>query len=219
MTSAAAIAFYTISSRGPMLVIALAVAGAIFGEKAADDAVYGQIAGLVGQTGARAIHTLIQSAWARHEGWIASIVAPVVIFISATGIFGEIQGALNRIWRYRASASVLTLVSVRLKSFAIIMASGFVLVVSLVVNAAISGFGDLIFGDRQVAWLMWTAHMALSLVITTLIFAAIFKILPAAPREWRELLVGAPPPPGRFRLRHVVAAGSLSASHTPPPSG
>ena len=191
MTSSAAIAFYTISSLGPMLVIALAVAGAVFGEEAAVDAIYGQIAGLVGDAGARAIQTIIRSASRHHEGWIASTIAPVVIFISATGIFGEIQGALNNIWRYKAQTSMLTLVSVRLKSFAIIMASGFILVVSLVLNAAIAGFGDLIFGDRQVVWFVWGAHMGLTVVINTLIFAAIFKILPDARIDWRDALVGA----------------------------
>jgi len=192
MTSAAAIAFYTISSLGPMMVIALAVAGAVFGEKSADEAIYGQIAGLVGQGGARAIQGLIQSAWAHHEGWIAKTIAPVVIVISATGIFGEIQGALNTIWRYKTtSSSVLKIVSVRLKSFAIIMSSGFVLVVSLLVNAAVAAFGTFVFGDRQVAWFVWSGHTVVSLLITTMIFAAIFKILPDAEIEWRDAFVGA----------------------------
>jgi len=192
MTSAAAIAFYTISSLGPMMVIAIAVAGAVFGEQAANDAIYGQIAGLVGTGGAHAIQTLIHSAWAHHEGWIAKTIAPVVIVISATGIFGEIQGALNTIWRYKASSSsVLKIVSVRLKSFAIIMSSGFVLVVSLVVNAAVAAFGSYLFGDKQVAWFVWSGHTFVSLLITTLIFAAIFKILPDAFIEWRDAFVGA----------------------------
>ncbi len=218
MTSAAAIAFYTISSLGPSLLIALAGAGWIFGEKPADAAIYGQLATLLGPDGARAVHALIQSASQPREGWIAKTIAPVVIFISATGIFGEIQSALNTIWRYKAQASVLTVVGVRLKSFAIIVGAGFILVVSLLVNATIAGLGDAIFGDRETAWLIWGLHTGLATVMTTLIFAAIFKILPDAYIDWVDAFVGAAAAAvlftfGKFGIGFYLAKTNVASSY------
>lgn len=191
MTSAAAIAFYTITSLGPAMVIALAVAGAVFGTESTDNAVYSQIAALVGASGARTIQTLIASAAKHHEGWIASTIAPIVMAISATGIFTEIQAALNGIWRYKASPGVMTLVRVRLKGFAIIMAGGFVMVVSLLANAGIAAFGDVLFGSQGAATFVWGLHLLLSLAMVTAIFAAIFKVLPDASIDWIDATVGA----------------------------
>jgi membrane protein len=218
MTSAAAIAFYTTTSLGPALVIALAAAGAVFGAESTDNAVYSQIAALVGPSGARAIQTLIASAAQHREGWIANTVAPIVMAISATGIFSEIQAALNGIWRYKASPGVMTLVRVRLKGFALIMAGGFVLVVSLVANAGIAAFGDAIFGSRSAATFMWALHLPLSLVITTAIFAAIFKILPDAAIDWIDAVVGAGTAAvlfavGKFAIGFYLATTDVATSY------
>jgi membrane protein len=218
MTSAAAIAFYTITSLGPAMVIALAIAGWVFGTESTDNAVYSQIAALVGASGARTVHTLITSAATHHEGWIANTVAPIVMAISATGIFTEIQAALNGIWRYKASPGVMTLVRVRLKGFALITAGGFVLVVSLLANAGIAAFGDALFGSEGAATFAWALHLLLALVMTAAIFAAIFKVLPDASLDWIDALIGAATAAvltavGRFVIGLYLATTNVATSY------
>lgn len=192
MTSGAAIAFYTIFSLGPVMLIVLAVAGIVFGEKAAEGAIYNQIAGLVGSGGASAVETTIRSASTTHEGLIAKLIGPVTFFISATGVFTQIQTALNAILKTPAkNFSVVTLVKIRLISFALILAAGFILVVSLAVNAAIVGFGQSLFSDNKSVWTIWTGQTLASLIVISAMFALIFKTLPDEKIDWSEAIVGA----------------------------
>lgn len=191
MTAGAAIAFYTIFSLGPVMLIVLAVAGAVFGDRAAHGAIYEQIAGLVGPGGAAAVEQAIRSASAPQHGWLATLVGPVAFFISATGVFTQIQTALNGILKAPpVRFSVVTLVRIRLISFALILAAGFILVVSLVINAAIVAFGEMLFGPRE-TWMLWFLQTPASLVVVSALFAMIFKILPDEKITWKEAIAGA----------------------------
>jgi membrane protein len=191
MTAGAAIAFYTIFSLGPVMLIVLAVAGTVFGERAAHGAIYQQIAGLVGPGGAAAVEEAIRSASAPQKGWIASLIGPITFFISATGVFTQIQTALNGILKAPPAAfSVVTLVRIRLISFALILAAGFILVVSLVVNAGIVGFGEILF-DRTQTWMLWLLQTPVSLIIVSAMFGIIYKTLPDEKVAWREAIAGA----------------------------
>jgi membrane protein len=191
MTAGAAIAFYTIFSLGPVMLVVLAVAGTVFGEQAAHGAIYDQIAGLVGPGGAAAVEQTIRTAAAPQHGQLASLIGPLIFFISATGVFTQIQTALNGILKGPpAIFSVVTLVRVRLISFALILAAGFILVVSLVVNAAIVAFGELLFGPEK-TWTLQILQTPVSLLVISAMFALIYKTLPDERVAWREAIVGA----------------------------
>lgn len=192
MTEGAAIAFYTIFALGPVMLIVLAVMGTMFGEQAVSGAVHGQLASLLGTHGADAVQNVIRSAAIPQSGFIAKVAGPIVFFISATGVFTEIQSALNKIFGVNEKkALVLDLVRVRLVSFALILASGFVLVVSLVVNASVIAFGEYLFGSKGWAWVTWLTQFPVSLGVTSFISALIFKTLPDAKIHWSDVLVGA----------------------------
>jgi len=191
MTAGAAIAFYTIFSLGPVMLIVLEVAGTVFGERAAHGAIYDQIAGLVGPGGAAAVEQTIRSASAPQHGWLATLIGPIVFFISATGVFTQIQTALNGTFKAPpASFSVVTLVRIRLVSFALILAAGFILVVSLVINAAIVGFGEILFEPKQ-TWMLWFLQAPASLIVVSAMFALIYKTLPDEKISWKEATAGA----------------------------
>lgn len=191
MTAGAAIAFYTIFSLGPVMLIVLAVAGTVFGEAAAHGAIYDQIAGLIGPGGAAAVEQTIRSASEPQHGWIATFLGPITFFISATGVFTQIQTALNGILKApSAGFSVVTLVRIRLVSFALILACGFILVVSLVVNAVIVGFGEMLFGPTQ-TWTLWVLQTPVSLLVVSALFALIYETLPDEKISWKEAIAGA----------------------------
>jgi membrane protein len=191
MTAGAAIAFYTIFSLGPVMLVVLAIAGTVFGEQAAHGAIFNQIASLVGKGGATAVEETIRSASVSQGSWIASLVGPITFFVSATGVFTQIQTALNGILRATPTTfNVLTLVRIRLISFALILAAGFILVVSLVVNAGIIAFGEMVFGREQ-NWLLGFLQTPVSLLVISAMFALIYKTLPDEGMRWDEAIAGA----------------------------
>ena len=197
MTAGAAIAFYTIFSLGPVMLVVLAIAGTVFGEQAAQGAIFNQIASLIGKGGATAIQETIRSASLSQGNWIASLIGPVTFFVSATGVFTQIQTALNGILRATPTTfNVMTLVRIRLISFALILAAGFILVVSLVVNAGIVAFGEMVFGREQ-NWVLSILQTPVSLLVISAMFALIYKTLPDEGMRWDEAIAGA------------LAAGSL----------
>jgi membrane protein len=209
-TLGAAIAFYTVFSMSPVLLTVLAIAGSVFSEDAVREALFGEIAGLVGPDSAQAIQHVLVSATQPQQSGIARVVAPVVFVLGATTVFVQIQSALNAIWRVpkaqHPSASVrprallrylrwaLTYLRIRLVSFALVIGVGFLLIVSLVVNAAILGFADFIDAYMNAAGLaqfLWGTHFVVTLVILTFLFAAIFRILPDVPIAWVDVWIGA----------------------------
>lgn len=191
MTAGAAIAFYTIFSLGPVMLIVLAIAGTVFGEQAAQGAIYNQIAALVGKGGAAAVEETIRSASLSRGNWIASLVGPITFFVSATGVFTQIQTALNSILKTTpAGFSVVTLVRIRLISFALILAAGFILVVSLVVTAGIVAFGEMLFG-RGGNWALSLLQTPASWLVVSAMFGLIYKTLPDGRMRWDEAIAGA----------------------------
>lgn len=191
MTAGAAIAFYTIFSLGPVMLIVLAIAGTVFGEQAAQGAIYNQIAALVGKGGAAAVEETIRSASLSRGNWIASLVGPITFFVSATGVFTQIQTALNSILKTTPTGfSVVTLVRIRLISFALILAAGFILVVSLVVNAGIVAFGEMLFG-RGGNWALSLLQTPASWLVVSAMFGLIYKTLPDGRMRWDEAIAGA----------------------------
>ncbi|MBX9698581.1 MAG: YihY/virulence factor BrkB family protein, partial [Acetobacteraceae bacterium] len=195
MSRGAAIAYYTIFSIAPLLVIATAVAGLAFGEQAVHGAVASQLTGLLGETGAVAIQGLIQSAAQTGTGGPAALLSAGVLLFTASGVFAELQAALNAIWRAPAAtegSTLTTFLRARALSLGLVAATGFLLLVSLVASAAISAFGTWA-GGHLPAWpvMLSVLNFVTSFALVTLLFAAIYKILPDRPLRWRDVGVGA----------------------------
>src|SRR5258705_6892306 len=143
LTLGAALAYYTVFSLAPILVIVIAVAGAVFGPEAAQGEIVGQIQGLVGEEGATAIQSLIESAGRQGAGPRATIIGLLVLLFGSTSAFSQLQSALNTIWEVppQAHAGLWALVRARFLSFAAVLGTGFLLSVSLVLSAAGAPFG------------------------------------------------------------------------------
>lgn len=190
---AAALAYYTIFSLSPLLVIAIAVAGFVWGEEAARGAIVSQISGLVGQQGAEQVQTMIQSANDPGRGILATIISLVVLVLGATGVFNQLQDAMNTIFEVKNKpAGVWSMVRERFLSFAMVIAIGFMLLASLVVTAALSLMGNamlnLMLGFE---FLIQILNFVISFAIVTLLFAVMFKYLPDIKISWKDTLLGA----------------------------
>lgn len=191
----AALAYYTLFSIAPLLIIAIAVAGLFFGQEAARGEIVTQIQGLIGREGAIAVQGLLKSASEPAEGIFATVVGIITLVIGATTVFGELQSDLDRIWRVPAPAKengLWALLRARLLSFGLVLGLGFLLLVSLVVSAAIAAFGKWSYGffeGREA--LLYAVNFSISFAITTLLFAMIYKFMPRARIAWRDVWVGA----------------------------
>lgn len=191
----AALAYYTLFSIAPLLIIAIAVAGLVFGQEAARGEIVAQIQGLIGQEGAIAVQGLLKSAHEPAQSIFATVVGIITLVIGARTVFAELQSALDRIWRVPDPAKVhgiWTLLRTRLLSFGLVLGVGFLLLVSLIVSAAIAAFGKWSSGLFE-GWeaLLYALNFSISFAITTLLFAMIYKYMPRARIAWRDVWVGA----------------------------
>lgn len=191
----AAISYYTMFSLAPLLVIVIAVAGALFGAEAVQGQIAAQLSGLIGQDGALAVQGLVKSASAPSRGLIAGGISIVVLVVGATTVFAELQSALDRIWHVPERVKptgVWGVLRARVLSFGLILGLAFLLMVSLVVSAALAALGSWSTGLFP-GWelLLQGANVLVSLGILTLLFAMIFKFMPSAPIAWRDVWIGA----------------------------
>src|SRR5262249_9605392 len=190
----AALAYYTVFSLAPILVIAIAVASAVFGEEAAKGEIVGQIRGLVGEERAQAIQALIGSGSRQGTGSRATLIGLVVLLFGSTSAFSQLQAALNIVWDVPSQrrSGIWHLVRDRLLSFAAVLGTGFLLSVSLVLSAAAAALSRYGWGRfHDIAGVLETADLFGSMIVHTMLFAMIFKILPDADIEWRDVWVGA----------------------------
>ena len=191
----AALSYYTVFSLAPMLLIVIGVAGLIFGRDAAQGALFEQLNGLMGADAAKAVEGLLESASGPSEGVWASVIGVVVLLIGATTVFGELQDALDRIWRSPAKekeGGIWGLLRTRFLSLGMILGIAFLLMVSLVVGAAVSALGKWwspIFGGWEV--LAQVVTFLFGLVVSTVAFAMIYKLMPRAKVEWHDVWIGA----------------------------
>jgi len=190
----AALAFYTVFSLAPVLIIAISVAGLAFGQKAAEGEFLRQLQGLVGKTGARAIQAIIQSADRPALGIVASAIGIGTLLAGASGAFVELQDALNKIWKVpQTSKGIwLSVIRGRFLSFALVLGLGFLLLASLVVSAALGAVGNLIAPLLPWPVVFWEAlNYLFSLGVIALLLAMIFRLLPDADVAWRDVWMGA----------------------------
>jgi len=191
----AAISYYTVFSLAPLLVIVIAVAGAVFGREAVTGQIVRQISGLIGPQGATVVQNIVAASSNTHQGLVAGIISVFVLLLGATSVFTELQTALDRIWHVPASqkpSGIRNILRTRLLSFGVIFALVFLLIVSLVLSAALAAFGDftggLMPGAKLIAQIL---NLVVSLAVATGLFAFIFKTLPSTRIDWHDVWIGA----------------------------
>jgi len=189
----AALAYYTLFSLAPLLIIVIAVGGLVVGQEAARGEIVAQFGALVGTEGARAVQDLLASASRPQASVVASIVGVVTLVVGATSVFAELQSSLDRIWRAPAlpQAGVFALIRTRLSSFGMIVALGFLLLVSLVIGAALSALGQWSGWLFSTLLLLQAANLIVGFAITVVLFAAAYRILPRVAIAWGDVWIGA----------------------------
>ncbi len=195
MKYSASLAYYTVFSLAPMLIIMITICGTLFGQEAVEGRVYVEIKDLVGGPAAMQIQDTIKNIHLTKSSPVASVFSIIVLIIGGTGIFGEIQDSLNKIWGLKVIAKKAwwKLIINRLLSFSLIISLGFVFIVSLLLNALIAVIGtrlnNVLSGSGKI--FIPLIDNALSFSITTLLFAIIFKVLPDAKIKWKDITIGA----------------------------
>ncbi len=190
----AALAYYTLFSIAPLLLILVSIAGLVFGEDAARGEILGQLRELMGEQGASAVQGLLQSVNKPAEGIVSALLGFGLLLLGATTVLGELQGALDQIWRAPPPerGGVWKLLRTRLLSFGLILGLGFLLIVSLVLSALLAAAGrwwSAWFGGWL--WLLEAVNAVASFALMTAVFALIFKLMPRVKVQWRDVWIGA----------------------------
>lgn len=195
MSYCASIAFYTIFSLPAILMVVLVIAGSIYGEKAVSGELYYQIESLMGHNTAVEVQRIVQNASISESNTIATFVAIATLLFSATTVFVSVQNGLNKIWGVKAKPKKnwLKFIIDRLLSFALVAIFGLLMLVSLLLDAVLQVFYDIItkYLSGVAVYIIQITNFAITTVITTIVFAMIFKLLPDARIRWREVGVGA----------------------------
>lgn len=194
MTMGASMAYYTLFSLAPVLVIVIAVAGLVFGPDAAQGAIVEELSELLGRDGAKTVEDMIASARNREAGILATIIGVVTFIIASTTALGDLQESLNVIWRAPPAKGSTVLALLRGKLFTLItlLGLGFLLLVSLVIGAALTAFSNLLNATVPVlTTLMGPINFVVSFLVTTLLFALIYRVLPRVWIAWKDVLAGA----------------------------
>jgi membrane protein len=196
-TMGAALAYYTAFSLSPLLLIVIAVAGLIVDPGVTQQAILHQFEGLLGSDGARLIQTLLDSAQNKESSILSIVISAVTLFIGATTVFAELENDLNQIWRVDRSQAIaatgmMHFVRTRILSFGLVLALGFLLMVSLILSTAINAMGTLFDAwQDQTTYLFDGINFVIMFAATTVLFALIYKLLPAAKIALSDVWVGA----------------------------
>jgi membrane protein len=216
----AAVAYYTIFSLAPLLLILIAIAGLAVGDDVAQGAILQQFEGLIGSNGAQAVQAILQGASSTKGGVISLVVGAVTLFIGATSVFAELQRNIDLIWGAtpRIENGVMRFVKIRLLSFAMIVGIGFLLIVSLAVSAGISAMA-LLWGSLFERWeiILQLLNTAVSFAVITVLFALIYKVLPSVKIAWSDVWLGAGFTAmlfsaGKFAIGLYIGKSALSSS-------
>ncbi len=189
------LAYYTIFSMAPLLIIIISLSGLFLGRDAAEGKIYGQLSGFIGPNTASQLQTMIHNASLTGKSKFAAIIGVITLVIGATTVFAQIQDTINFIWgiKPKPKKGWLSMLRNRFLSFSVIIGLAFLLLVSLVVSTLIDGFSDSLkahFPELTVIAL-YVINTIITLIVTTLIFGAIFKVLPDARIRWKDVLAGA----------------------------
>jgi len=218
----AALAYYTVFSLAPLLLLVIAIAGLFLGEKAARGQIVEEIGDTVGGPVAESIQQMLEHAHSPTSGGIATAVAIVTLLFGASGVFGQLQDALNTIWQVKPKPGrgILGILRDRFLSMTMVLGTGFLLLVSLVVTAAIAALGKFLTPTALPGgtYLWQGVNLLVSLGLITLLFAMIFKVLPDVKIEWRDVWIGAVITAvlftvGKFLLGYYLGRGSVTSAY------
>jgi membrane protein len=192
LSKGAAIAFYTVTSIAPILLIVVAVAGLAFGREAAQNGIVAQLTGLMGKESAQFFQSAIANAQNKSSGTLATVLGIATVIVAASGVFGEMQSALNAIWKIDSSGTPISrLLRARAASLGLVVSLGFLMMVSLVVSAGLTALGDWLNAVLPFGKVLLTVlNGVVSFLLIAVLFAAIYKVLPDRPIEWRDVGVG-----------------------------
>ena len=213
----AALAYYTVFSLGPMIIVIIFLADIFYGRQAIEGSIYGQLSGLVGPETAVQVQETIRKTALSSQSSVMAVVGFVTLLIGATSVFAEIQDSINMIWGLKAKPKkgwVKMLVN-RLLSFSIVVSLGFLLLVSLIVNGLLEGLmGRLkeMFPELTVV-VVYIINVLLTFTVTTLLFGIIFKVLPDARIKWKDVLVGSMATAGLFMLGKFLITYYIGSSN------
>jgi membrane protein len=217
----AALSYYTLFSLAPLLIIAIAVAGLVFGPEAVRGEIFAQLQGLLGDEGATAVEDILKSASTPKSGMLATVVGVGLLVFGATSVFAELQADLDRIWKVplREATGIWTLLRDRLLSFGMVLGVGFLLLVSLIVSAALSAFARWSQGWlAELETMMQAVNFLVSFALITGLFAMIYKILPRAAIAWQDVWIGSVFTAllfsiGKFAIGFYIGRSHLSAAY------
>ena len=189
----AALAYYTIFSIAPLLLIAIAIAGLVFGREAASGQIYGQLRGVLGPQSAEMIQKMVEAAAKPKTSTIATIVGVVTLLLGASGVIGQLKDALNTIWDVKPPAiGIMGKLKNYLLNGAMVLGIGFLLLVSLVLDSGLAAFGKFANSHLPGGEGVWQVlQLIVSLGVITVLFAAMFRFLPDLKIEWRDVWFGA----------------------------
>lgn len=216
LSRGAAISYFTIFSLAPILVVVIAIAGFVFGDDAARGLIFSKLHGMLGADAAGLVQSMIQSAANRRTGLIATIFSIVMLLVTATGVFGELQSSLNAIWKTDSSAlgSVSGLIKARAQSLGLVVTLGFLLLVSLAISAAVAAawrrINQVVPGAGVLLPLI---NIGVSFVFTTVLFAAVYKVLPDKKLYWRDVLIGSAFTAVLYTVGKAAIALYIGSSH------
>jgi membrane protein len=189
----AALAFYTVFSLAPILILSIAIAGLFFGKEAARGEIFEQVSALLGRDGALAIQAMVESASHPGAGVLATLIGFTTLFVGATTALVELKDGLDQIWDVppEKMSGIWYFIRKRLLSFGLILTLGFLLLVSLALSAALSVLARM-WGPRDAtAWVLESLNFLFSFAMVTVLFAMIYKILPSVRIAWRDVIIGA----------------------------
>jgi membrane protein len=217
----AAIAYYTALSLVPLLILVIAVAALFFSREAAQGAILSEVSGLIGRTAATALQALIVSASEKGSGTLTAIIGGGALIFATTGAVGEIQSALNIIWKAPPlkEGPIMTLVRRRLLSLALIAVMGFLLATSLAISAVLAAWNDYIASAFPMfVAILWAVSFVFSLLVMTVLFAMVFRILPDVDIAWRDVWIGAMTTAflftiGKFVIGVYIGTSNFAASY------
>ncbi len=192
LSRGAAISFFVVTSLAPILLIVVGVAGLVFGQDAVRGSLVQELGGLFGKQGGELVQTMLAQSSDKSSGVAASIFGIFMVLVTASGVFSEMQTALNQTWEVEAKDMPwFSLIRARAASLGLVAALGFLLIVSLAASAGLSALGDYLGARSTFApFLLALLNTAISLSLFTALFAAIFKVLPDTPIAWRDVIAG-----------------------------
>lgn len=191
----ASLSYYMVFSLGPILLIVITLAGSFFGQEAVQGKVYAELSELLGAEAARQIELIIRNTNSSHDSTIGTTIGIVALFIGATGVFGEIQDSINFIWSVKAKPrrGWLRLIINRLLSFSIVVSMGFILLVALIISTLMQLLSERLVRlfSESTLYIFYVLDQLLIFIVITILFAAIFRILPDAKIKWKDAFIGA----------------------------